>query len=352
MTRCAIAARPLRLRHPMPKKCRGRVLIPARGRKKYSPDPAAPLILRCRREGSLKAGFTYLIAWSCHHAISCYRSVFGCAFGCLPSFCVAASAEEAKNDVKGLFLLTDYPAVTLRPGPTSTDQSRACRTTACRPSGWRCRSPACRRAGPRPSSAAASRSRRRCRRPTPACRSSFASTCRRMLAIGTTNLTVNAPRAPRPTRHAAGRGHAGDRPAGQAHAHAAAARTARHLEVDLRVPARDQERERQEGPGRASSATGAAEFRRHLHRAVRQPGAQRAPARSRPVEGRQAQGAAAEHGRAPASTRSTAQGHRRGRHRHGRPRPRHHRPAEDRHRRPRRRAQRAAPRPGRRRRSR
>ena len=44
-------------------------------------------------------------------------------------FCVAFSAfaflspawsEEAKNDVKGLFLLTDFPAVTLRPGANST----------------------------------------------------------------------------------------------------------------------------------------------------------------------------------------------------------------------------------------
>jgi uncharacterized membrane protein len=32
----------------------------------------------------------------------------------------AAGAQERKNDVKGLFLLTDYPAVTLRPGSTST----------------------------------------------------------------------------------------------------------------------------------------------------------------------------------------------------------------------------------------
>src|SRR5256886_8968438 len=36
------------------------------------------------------------------------------------AFCTPAIAEEAKNDVKGLFLLTDYPAVTLRPGSTST----------------------------------------------------------------------------------------------------------------------------------------------------------------------------------------------------------------------------------------
>jgi uncharacterized membrane protein len=44
-------------------------------------------------------------------------------------FCVAFSAfaflspawsEDAKNDVKGLFLLTDFPAVTLRPGANST----------------------------------------------------------------------------------------------------------------------------------------------------------------------------------------------------------------------------------------
>jgi uncharacterized membrane protein len=38
----------------------------------------------------------------------------------LAAFCIAAHAEETKNDVKGLFLLTDYPAVTLRPGSTST----------------------------------------------------------------------------------------------------------------------------------------------------------------------------------------------------------------------------------------
>jgi uncharacterized membrane protein len=35
-------------------------------------------------------------------------------------FCAAAKAEEAKSDVKGLFLMTDYPAVTLRPGTNSS----------------------------------------------------------------------------------------------------------------------------------------------------------------------------------------------------------------------------------------
>jgi uncharacterized membrane protein len=49
-------------------------------------------------------------------AIALYSAVFSI----LAAFCFAAHAEEAKNDVKGLFLLTDYPAVTLRPGTTSS----------------------------------------------------------------------------------------------------------------------------------------------------------------------------------------------------------------------------------------
>ena len=38
----------------------------------------------------------------------------------LPCFAPVTGAQEAKNDVKGIFLLTDYPAVTLRPGTTSS----------------------------------------------------------------------------------------------------------------------------------------------------------------------------------------------------------------------------------------
>ena len=47
-------------------------------------------------------------------------AVFSAVLSALAVFCIAAKAEEAKNDVKGLFLLTDYPAVTLRPGTTSS----------------------------------------------------------------------------------------------------------------------------------------------------------------------------------------------------------------------------------------
>ena len=47
-------------------------------------------------------------------------ALFSAVLAGLAVFCVAAGAEEAKSDVKGLFLLTDYPAVTLRPGTTSS----------------------------------------------------------------------------------------------------------------------------------------------------------------------------------------------------------------------------------------
>ncbi len=41
-------------------------------------------------------------------------------FCSLAVICVAATAQDTKSDVKGLFLLTDYPAVTVRPGTSST----------------------------------------------------------------------------------------------------------------------------------------------------------------------------------------------------------------------------------------
>jgi uncharacterized membrane protein len=47
-------------------------------------------------------------------------ALFSAALSIAAAIGVAARAEEAKNEVKGLFLLTDYPAVTLRPGSTSS----------------------------------------------------------------------------------------------------------------------------------------------------------------------------------------------------------------------------------------
>ena len=62
------------------------------------------------------------------------------------------------------------------------------------------------------------------------------------------------------------------------------------------------------------SATAPQNFDAIVHRAVRQPGAQCAAARRRPVEGRQAQGPAAEHGRGR-QVQGGGQGLGRGRHR-------------------------------------
>ncbi len=47
-------------------------------------------------------------------------ALFSAVLSAFALFAPARAAEEAKNDVKGLFLLTDYPAVTLRPGTTSS----------------------------------------------------------------------------------------------------------------------------------------------------------------------------------------------------------------------------------------
>jgi uncharacterized membrane protein len=73
-------------------------------------------------------------------------ALFSAVLSVVAVFCTAAKAEEAKNEVKGIFLLTDYPAVTLRPGATSTvnlklqnsgmPPERLALSVAGAPSGW------------------------------------------------------------------------------------------------------------------------------------------------------------------------------------------------------------------------
>jgi len=105
--------------------------------------------------------------------------------------CFAANAQEAKTDVKGLFLLTDYPAVTLRPGSTSTvnlrlqnsgvPPERLALSVAGVPSGWT----ATLIGGGQPIAAA-----------MPGTNSSVSLELRldipKDAPVGTTNLTVNA----------------------------------------------------------------------------------------------------------------------------------------------------------------
>jgi len=47
-------------------------------------------------------------------------AVFSVVLSVLAPCGFAGAQESPKNDVKGLFLLTDFPAVSVRPGTTST----------------------------------------------------------------------------------------------------------------------------------------------------------------------------------------------------------------------------------------
>ena len=174
----------------------------------------------------------------------------------------SALAEDAPKDVKGLYLMSDYPAVTLRPGETSTinlklqnydlPPERLGLSVSGVPSGWT----ATLMGGGQPVAAA-----------MPATNSSVALELRldvpKNAAIGTETLTVTAAGGST-NAHAADRGHARQGSAGQADADAATSRTARHLEVELRVSARHQERQRQEAH-REPVGADAAEFRRLVH---------------------------------------------------------------------------------------
>src|SRR5262245_43710707 len=50
----------------------------------------------------------------------CLVAFFSVALSALALSGPVSAQEQPKNDVKGLFLLTDYPAVSVRPGTTST----------------------------------------------------------------------------------------------------------------------------------------------------------------------------------------------------------------------------------------
>jgi uncharacterized membrane protein len=118
-------------------------------------------------------------------------ALFSAVLSALAVLAPAAGAQETKSDVKGLFLLTDYPAVTVRPGATSTinirlqnyalPPERLALSIAGVPSGWT----ATLIGGGQPIAAA-----------LPATNSSVSLELRldvpKDAPVGTTNLTVNA----------------------------------------------------------------------------------------------------------------------------------------------------------------
>src|ERR1700687_4497707 len=61
----------------------------------------------------MRSGF--IVAVAAAFAVLPLTNTFG-----LSAFSLKAMAEDAPKDVRGIFLMSDYPAVTLRPGETST----------------------------------------------------------------------------------------------------------------------------------------------------------------------------------------------------------------------------------------
>ena len=245
-----------------------------------------------------------------------------------------AKADDAPKDVKGLYLMSDYPAVTVRPGETSTDQSASAQL---RLAARAARSVRLRRAAGLDGNADGRR---------PAGRGGDAGNQCQRLARTAARRAEECSR-----RHADAHGQRRQGDATKAELPVAVT-LAKDLPAKLTLTPQLPELR---GTSKSSfeyqltikndsgkkltgqpRRPGAAEFRRHVHRAVRQPGAQRHPGRCRPDQGREAEGAPAEHGRRPEATRSSARVGAEDATRDGRARHRHHRPAEARHQRPRR----------------
>ena len=201
-----------------------------------------------------------------------------------------------RQGCQGLYLLTDYPAVSVRPGTTSTVSLRLQNyglpperfaLIGGRHAGRLDRDAARRRAAGRRRDAGDRSERRPAAAPRRAGQRRISPT---------QTLTVKA---------AAGEGNnvslpitinlAKELPA-KLDDHAAAALAARHAEIELRLHARHQERQRAQSH-REPRRDRAAQFRDLVHRGLWHPGTVLGADRCRRLEGREAQGAAAVLGR-------------------------------------------------------
>ena len=207
---------------------------------------------------------------------------------------MTAVAAEAGKDVKGLYLLTDYPAVSVRPGTTSTISLAPAEL---RPSAGALRAVGRWRAGGLDRDAAR-------RRPAGG-RRDAGDRPERQPAAAPRRAGRRGPRHQDPDRQGGRRGQQSDAAdhrqprqgaAGKAGPDAAAAVAARHPEIELRLYDRRQERLRPQSHGEPRRQ-GAAEFRNLVHRGLWQPGTVLGADRCRRFQGREAQGAAAIFGR-------------------------------------------------------
>ena len=243
----------------------------------------------------------------------------------------AAKAEDAPKDVKGLFLMSDYPAVTVRPGETSTINlrlqnydmapERLALSVSGVPTGWT----ATLMGGGQPVAAA-----------MPATNSSVSLELRLDVPKNAPSARKRSPSPPRAARPKL------ELPIAVTLAKDLPAKLTLTPQLpELRGTSKssfEYQLSIKNDSGKKLTVSLAAQapqnFDAIVHRAIRQPGAQRGADRCRPDQGREAQGDAAEYGRS-----RRLQGHgaggRRGRLGDDRSRPRHHRPAEARCQRPR-----------------
>jgi uncharacterized membrane protein len=68
----------------------------------------------------MRSGFIVAVAAAFAVLIGPLTNTFGLSAFSLNAIGLSAMAEDAPKDVRGIFLMSDYPAVTLRPGETST----------------------------------------------------------------------------------------------------------------------------------------------------------------------------------------------------------------------------------------
>jgi uncharacterized membrane protein len=68
----------------------------------------------------MRSGFIVAVAAAFAVLIGPLTNTFGLSAFSSNAFSSSAMAEDAPKDVRGIFLMSDYPAVTLRPGETST----------------------------------------------------------------------------------------------------------------------------------------------------------------------------------------------------------------------------------------